>query len=214
MPTARYAQLPNLLTMIRGVMAVMFFIAVGFYDGPDQGVAWLWVATGLFVIAAITDFLDGHLARRWHVVSAFGRVMDPFCDKLLVMGAFVMMAGARFEVPEWAENEHWITNATGVMPWMVVVMLGRELFVTSARGVAESAGIAFGASWTGKAKMALQATVIPIVLGLVAAAPPSTHAWSAWVTQLLMWMTVLVTLLSGIPYAMAIPQLMRQKDPV
>ncbi|MCH2142869.1 MAG: CDP-alcohol phosphatidyltransferase family protein [Phycisphaerales bacterium] len=214
MTTGRHAQLPNLLTMIRGLMAVMFFIAVSNYHSPNQGVFWLWIATGLFIVAAITDFLDGYLARRWQVVSAFGRVMDPFCDKLLVIGAFVMMSGARFEVPEWTQSGHWITNATGVMPWMVVIMLGRELFVTSARGVAESAGIAFGASWTGKAKMVLQATVIPIVLGLIAVAPPAMHEWSAWAIQTLIWITVLVTVLSGIPYAMAIPQLMRQKDPV
>jgi len=212
MPPLDRAQLPNLLTMLRGLIAVMFFIAVGFYGYPDEGVAWLWIATGLFVIGAITDFLDGYLARRWKVVSAFGRVMDPFCDKLLVMGAFVMLAGARFEIPQWAQDGHWITNATGVAPWMVVVMLARELFVTSARGVAESAGIEFGASWTGKAKMVLQATVIPIVLALVAAFPPGTYVWSASIIHTLIWITVIATVVSGLPYAAAIPKLMRQKE--
>jgi CDP-diacylglycerol--glycerol-3-phosphate 3-phosphatidyltransferase len=204
-----YRDIPNLLTVARGVMAIMFFVAISLYRYPDEGQTWLWVATGLFVVAAATDFLDGYLARRWDVVSAFGRVMDPFCDKLLVLGALVCLAGPRFLVPEWAEEGRLLTMSSGLAPWMVVVMFGRELFVTSIRGVAESSGLAFGAKWSGKAKMMFQSIAIPITMVLIAMAPPSQEAWSAWTIQILMWATVAVTVWSGLPYLAALPALIK-----
>ncbi len=85
-----------------------------------------------------------------------------------------------FEIATWSEENRTIELATGLAPWMVVVMLGRELFVTSVRGVAESRGVAFGAKWSGKAKMILQSVTIPTVLTLIAVAPPGDAEWSAW----------------------------------
>ncbi len=208
-----YRHIPNLLTMARGVMAVMFFVAISLYRYPDEGVVWLWVATGLFVVAAATDYLDGYLARKWQVVTAFGRVMDPFCDKLLVLGAMVCLAGPRFLVPEWAEEGRLLTMASGLAPWMVVIMFAREIFVTSIRGVAESSGLAFGAKWSGKAKMMFQSIAIPIVMVLLALAPPAAHVWSAWTIQILMWATVAVTVWSGLPYLATLPALMQQSKP-
>jgi CDP-diacylglycerol--glycerol-3-phosphate 3-phosphatidyltransferase len=202
--------IPNLLTMARAVMAVMFFVAIGLYRYPDQGVGWLWAAIALFILAAATDFLDGFLARRWSVVSAFGRVMDPFCDKLLVLGAMVCLAGPGFEIATWSEENRTIGLATGLAPWMVVVMLGRELFVTSVRGMAESRGVAFGAKWSGKAKMIVQSVAIPTVMALIAVAPPGDSEWSAWTIKGLMWFTVLITAWSGLPYLAALPSLMRE----
>jgi len=207
---ASYRSIPNLLTMARGVMAIMFFVAISLYRYPEEGQAWLWVATGLFVVGAATDFLDGYLARKWQVVTAFGRVMDPFCDKLLVLGAMVCLAGPRFLVPEWAEEDRILTMASGLAPWMVVIMFAREIFVTSIRGVAESSGLAFGAKWSGKAKMMFQSVAIPIVMVLIATAPPGAHAWSAWTIQILMWATVAVTVWSGLPYLAALPGLMQE----
>jgi CDP-diacylglycerol--glycerol-3-phosphate 3-phosphatidyltransferase len=201
--------IPNLLTMARGVMAVLFFVAIGLYRFPDVGLGWFWAAIVLFVLAAATDFLDGFLARRWNVVSAFGRVMDPFCDKLLVLGAMVCLTGPGFIVPAWLDADRTIVLATGLAPWMVVVMFGRELFVTSVRGVAESRGMAFGAKWSGKAKMMVQSITIPVVMGLLAIAPPSLCEWSEWTIKGLMWGTVLVTVWSGLPYLTALPALMR-----
>jgi CDP-diacylglycerol--glycerol-3-phosphate 3-phosphatidyltransferase len=190
-------------------MAIVFFVAISLYRYPDEGQAWLWVATTVFIVAAATDFLDGYLARRWNVVSAFGRVMDPFCDKLLVLGALVCLAGPRFLVPEWAEDGRLLTMASGLAPWMVVVMFGRELFVTSIRGVAESSGLTFNAKWGGKAKMMFQSIAIPITMILIATAPPGEAAWSAWTIQILMWATVAVTVWSGLPYLATLPSLMK-----
>jgi len=205
--------IPNLLTMARGIMAVLFFVAISLFRYPDHGDGWLAAATALFVLAAATYFLDGYLARRWDVVSAFGRVMDPLCDKLLVLGAVVCLAGPRFVVPAWEEADNLIVLATGLMPWMVVVMLARELFVTSVRGVAEARGVQCGAKWSGKAKMMLQSAVIPIVMVLILAAPPAAHAWSEWTIKGLVWLMVLVTIWSGIPYIAVIPTLMRGSGP-
>ncbi|MDP7069798.1 MAG: CDP-alcohol phosphatidyltransferase family protein [Phycisphaerales bacterium] len=212
MPHSVRRHIPNLLTMARGLMAVMFFVSISLYRYPNDGEAWLVVATVLFVIAAATDFLDGHLARRWEVVTGFGRVMDPFCDKLLVLGAMICLAGPRFLVPEWTGGSHLVATASALTPWMVVIVIARELFVTSIRGMAEASGTAFGAKWSGKAKMVVQSVAIPVTMTLIIVAPPSTHAWSAWAIRGLMWAAVAVTVASGLPYLAAIPRLLRGAD--
>ncbi len=201
--------IPNLLTMARGAMAILFFVCISQYQFPADGEGWLWASIVLFALAALTDYLDGYLARRWKVVSAFGRVMDPFCDKLLVLGALVCLAGPRFVVPSWVAEDAIITTATGLTPWMVVIMLGRELFVTSVRGIAESSGLAFGAKWSGKAKMAFQSLAVPCTLAIVALWHPDEVGWSMWVIRGLMWTTVGITVWSGLPYVAAVPALLR-----
>lgn len=187
--------LPNALTLLRLVFAAAFFAALEGYRYPDVGRGWGNAALALFVLAAVTDALDGALARRWNVVSAFGRIMDPFCDKVLVLGAFVYLTGSRFLFPDDSG-----TIATAILPWMVVVILARELLVTTIRGVAEAGGTTFGANWSGKAKMILQSIAIPVVLFLVINVPPHLHAWSRWTIVGLVWITLLVTLWSGLPY--------------
>lgn len=205
-------QIPNILTMARVLFAAGFFGALSFYRFPDTGVFWGNVAVGLFVIAAITDALDGALARRWNVVSTFGRIMDPFCDKVLVLGAFIYLSGGRFMVKEWFDADHLLTMASGVYPWMVVVILARDLFVTSIRGVAESQGIAFGAKLSGKLKMIFQSVAIPLVLFLVVNFPLTEYAWIFWLCNGLMWSTILITIWSGIPYLFGIRSLLRPRD--
>ena len=96
--------IPNLLTLARVGLAGCFFAIVAVALWPKQGAGsdladrqfWGNVAVVIFVVAAITDYVDGLLARRWKVVSVFGRVMDPFGDKLLVIGAFVFWLLRRF----------------------------------------------------------------------------------------------------------------------
>jgi CDP-diacylglycerol--glycerol-3-phosphate 3-phosphatidyltransferase len=91
---------------------------------------------------------------------------------------------------------------------MVVIVIARELFVTSVRGMAEACGMEFGAKWSGKAKMVLQSVAIPVVMVLIAAAPPATHIWSAWTIRGVMWAAVAVTAVSGLPYLAALPALL------
>jgi phosphatidylglycerophosphate synthase len=191
---------PNTLTVLRLALAAAFFAALNVYRYPDQGVVTANLAVVLFIAAAVTDALDGYLARRWEAVSTFGRIMDPFCDKVLILGAFIYLAGPRFVVPEWIERGDFFTMASGVYPWMVVVILARELLVTGIRGVVESHGISFGSMWSGKAKMILQSISIPILLVIVVNLRPSETLWARIVCHVLVYTTLVVTIWSGFPY--------------
>jgi CDP-diacylglycerol--glycerol-3-phosphate 3-phosphatidyltransferase len=172
-------------------------------------VAWAYVAVGIFIVAAITDALDGYLARRWEAISMFGRIMDPFCDKVLVLGAFVYLAGPRFVVQEWVDDGRFLTMATAVYPWMVVLILARELLVTGIRGVVESGGTSFGSMWSGKAKMILQSIVIPTVLVLVVRMHTHETPWAMWTCHVLVYLTLAVTVWSGLPYVAGLREVLR-----
>jgi CDP-diacylglycerol--glycerol-3-phosphate 3-phosphatidyltransferase len=197
-----YRQFPNLLTLMRLVFAAIFFVVLNQYRyATDPVGAMLLVAIVVFVMAAITDSLDGYLARRWKVESTFGRIMDPFCDKVLVMGAFIYLAGPRFVMPQQVAAGSFFNMISGVYPWMVAVILARELLVTAVRGELESQGVAFGANWFGKIKMIMQSTVIPIVLFIIYLDPTLEGlAYLAVIRDVLIYTTVLATVLSGIPY--------------
>ncbi|NOG55764.1 MAG: CDP-diacylglycerol--glycerol-3-phosphate 3-phosphatidyltransferase [Planctomycetes bacterium] len=190
--------IPNMLTMARVILAACFFALLEFYryPGTHQWAAWAGVA--VFLIAVLTDAFDGYLARRWHVVSKFGRVMDPVCDKLLIIGGFVYLAGPAFRVS--FEGQAPTGAVTGVALWMVIVILSRELLVTGLRTLLEAQGIAFGANWSGKAKMILQSAAIPTILGLILLFDPIRHAWVLTVCRGLAYVTVFVTVISIVPY--------------
>lgn len=198
------ARIPNLLTILRVVLAAAFVALLTVWSSdrlttgplPDP---WLLAAAALFVIAAVTDALDGHLARKWDVVSRFGRVMDPFADKILVLGAFVMLAGPSFASPV-SPDVGRAAQLSGVLPWMAVLILARELLVTSIRAVLEGEGKDFSAAWSGKIKMILQAIAVPIVLVLVAMGVPEPGSARRWAIDLTVWATVAATIASGIPY--------------
>lgn len=200
-----YRNLPNMLTIARAVLAAIFFVILNLYRYP-HGPAWaIWTGFGLFIVAAITDALDGYLARKWKVESQFGRIMDPFCDKVLVLGAFIYLAGPRFVDPSVsisADSGFFPANmVSGVYPWMVALILARELLVTGIRGELEAKGIKFGANWWGKAKFILQAIIVPFLLFFVAMDPnESGHEWMATTRDILVYATVIVTVVSGWPY--------------
>jgi CDP-diacylglycerol--glycerol-3-phosphate 3-phosphatidyltransferase len=158
--------LPNVLTLARLAMTIAFVAILSIYRFPDTNSWALPTALILFIVAALTDALDGYLARRWNAVSVFGRIMDPFADKILILGAFVMLAG-----PSFLSSDDWTyAHTSGVLPWMVVVILGRELLVTTIRAVMESRGINFSAARSGKLKMIAQSVGVPAILLLVIAA--------------------------------------------
>jgi CDP-diacylglycerol---glycerol-3-phosphate 3-phosphatidyltransferase len=190
--------------MLRLVLAGVFFVLLNCYRYGAESPRWLLpAAIVLFILAAITDAMDGFLARRWHVESKFGRIMDPFCDKVLVIGAFVYLAGARFVIPGTIEenNIDFISMITGVYPWMVALILARELLVTAIRGELEGEGVKFAANVFGKLKMILQSVVIPVVLAIVFIDPRREGwQWLGWVRDVLVYLTVFVTVVSGIPY--------------
>ncbi len=194
---------------MRIVIAGGFFVALTRFHFPDNGTLMGNIAIGLFVLGAATDFLDGYLARKWDVVSMFGRIMDPFCDKVLVIGAFIYFASPRFAM---SADEHAIQMATGVYPWMVVVIIARELLVTAIRDVLESIGYSGGANWAGKVKMILQSIAIPAILLITVNFRPDVNNNLHCLNQTLVWLVLIVTVFSSIPYISGLLHVMRKGE--
>lgn len=198
--------IPNLLTMLRLVLATAFFVLLAYYKFDYDRYTLLLPAIGIFIAAALTDFFDGMLARRWEVESKFGRIMDPFCDKVLVLGALCFLSGPSFGYEVFisvdGEAQAVIKQASGFYAWMVVVIIARELLVTGIRGEMEGSGHKFGANIWGKLKMILQSVVVPIVLLIVFLLDKDVQFADKLELprDILVWATVLVTVLSGLPY--------------
>jgi CDP-diacylglycerol---glycerol-3-phosphate 3-phosphatidyltransferase len=138
-PAARHTLLnvPNILSLVRIPLAVAVFACI---------VQQVWLAAlVLFVIACVTDWLDGWWARKYGPLTLVGRNLDPLTDKILVCGTFIYLVRV---------------DGAGIDPWMVTVVVIRELAVTGIRGMVEATGRKFGADWFGKLKMALQCAVL------------------------------------------------------
>ena len=128
-----FSNIPNLLSLSRLPLAAAMFLAIAF----DR---WSGAAI-LLAVAVLTDWLDGWWARRFHCGTAVGRALDPLTDKVLVCGAFIFLIPVR---------------GLSVEPWIVTVVIARELIVTAVRGMVEATGQKFGADWFGKLKTVLQ----------------------------------------------------------
>lgn len=160
----------------------------------------LVLPAGIFIVAAITDILDGKLARAWNCTSRFGRIMDSFADKVLVLGAFVCLAGPNFSLTLATDTGSSTYQISGVYPWMAVVILGRELLITSLRGLIEGEGGDFSAIWAGKWKMVAQSVAVPLILLVLALAPWQPGTSGRWIIDITVWTTLLITVASAIPY--------------
>jgi CDP-diacylglycerol--glycerol-3-phosphate 3-phosphatidyltransferase len=170
--------LPNGLTLARLVLAVVLFACI----------AGAWWLTGLvvFAAAAVTDWLDGHLARKHGSASAFGRNFDPLVDKVLICGAFIYLLPV---------------DGAGLAPWMVTVVVARELIITGLRSFFEAQAANFGADWLGKIKMGLQcAALLAILFVLALRAAAIDPGWLADVQTTLTYAMVVATALSGLQY--------------
>ena len=190
--------IPNMLTGARFVLAIAFFIILGFYD-TERDVGWpvLDVAFVVFLVAVCTDMVDGYLARRLGHQTVFGRIADPFVDKILICGALVYFVGDQFIVLREVGSDP--VNLTGWHTWMVVLVVARELLVTGMRSFSESHGISFAASWSGKVKMILQCTAILWCIFWMAHwtdGPP----WTELVRDILIWATTVFTGASALVY--------------
>jgi len=193
-----YRHIPNLITVSRLALTVVFFMLLNVHD-PDAGGDFhrqMWIAFACFLIAAITDAVDGYLARKWKVESAFGRVVDPFVDKILICGAFIFFSSNDFINATNVRDPH----ATGVHPWMAVVLIAREFLITSIRGLAESRGIDFRADWAGKIKMIVQSVAVGAVLVDLALA--GNVEWVRLTRDIAIWTTIVVTVLSATTYVL------------
>ncbi len=195
------ARLPNLITSVRFLLALVFFVLMENYRHP-AGPRWVldW-AFGLFVFTAVTDVLDGYLARRWKKESTFGRIVDPLVDKVLVIGAFMYLASEHFAV--WDPDARRVVNASGVTGWMVVLVLIRELLVTGLRGFSEARGMSFKATIPGKLKMFVQCLAAATAI-LVTGHHRDGVFWGLpWAVQfrdLTLWAMVAVTAFSMLVY--------------
>lgn len=196
--------LPNAITLVRLALAIVFFGLLEAIDrsAPPEEIARLgaW-GMALFATAALSDILDGHLARRWQVVSTFGRLMDPLVDKVLVLGGFIYLASPTFQpIPANA------MIGSGIEAWMVVVILLRELLVTGLRSYIESRGIPFPADWSGKLKMFIQSFCVGCCVYVGTRVEP--YGWQVFLRDASTWATVILTVLSSITYirrAMHVP---------
>ena len=200
-----FRHVPNALTTARLMLAVVFFSMLSWYQYRGRGDPWfLNTAFLIYIVALVTDFLDGHLARKWKVEGVFGRLVDPFVDKILVLGSFIFFAGKNFIVPDEVVPMHdpkfVVHTLTGVAPGIVVILLGRELLVTTFRGMTEGSGQNFGAAFSGKLKMVFQSITILVILAYVsygARLPQPWEWWAALLRDLCIWTTVAVTVFSG-----------------
>ena len=197
--------LPNQITLARLVIAVLLFVFLSL-EIADWGVAGsrhnaLNLAMVVFIFCVATDWLDGWLARRTGQETVFGRIADPFVDKVVVCGTFIYLT-------RLAPNL--------IRPWIPVVLVAREFLVSGLRGYVESRGIPFGARWGGKLKMVLQSVTIPLVLLYQGNFADSGSDWEPtvlWAAWLLILLTVLATLLSAWDYIhLAIKALRVEKD--
>lgn len=156
--------LPNKLTLARIVLIPFFLVALHvqlFTADPTLCAIFYWLALAIFIVAAITDYLDGAIARRLNIVTNFGKLFDPLADKLLTMAAFVSF------VELLGPNGHPIFPA-----WAIILILGREYLVTGLRSVAVSNGSIIHADKWGKQKTIWQ--LVGIITVLVALAVSTT----------------------------------------
>jgi CDP-diacylglycerol--glycerol-3-phosphate 3-phosphatidyltransferase len=190
-------QIPNILTLGRFVLAVVFLVMI-LYSPPRYAHGelpfpdFLDIAFILFVIAGLTDMVDGTIARKLNVTSKFGRIMDPLADKVLVCGAFICFAiigqPKLFGLPD---------TTMSIIQWAVAgIIILREVYVTILRHIAEAKGINFAATVSGKIKMFLQSFAIGTVV--IKMAHIQTAAWGYWFTTITFVIMLAVTVFSGI----------------
>jgi CDP-diacylglycerol--glycerol-3-phosphate 3-phosphatidyltransferase len=190
-PRPPVLNLPNLLTASRFVLAFVLFVLIEHEE-------WLW-GTGVFVLAAFTDWLDGYLARRQNLISTLGRNLDPLVDKVLMCGAFV------FLLP-------FGPDATGLNAWIVSIVISRELLVTSLRSFLENSGATFGADWAGKIKMALQCAALIAILLVRSWQAVEWLGWTWVLRDSLVYAMTAATVLSGLQYLWKAALLLRADE--
>lgn len=163
--------LPNKLTMFRVILIPVFIVVLmtGLIADPVNR----YIGTLIFCVASFTDYLDGHIARKYNLVTNFGKFMDPLADKLLVSSALICMI------------------EMGMLPaWIVIIIISREFIITGFRLIAAEGGLVIAASWWGKIKTVTQMIMIILLLlgvqGIIA--------------TILIFLATLFTVISGVDY--------------
>ena len=190
-------QIPNILTFGRLVLTLLFLfmllLSPRFYaQGEVPFPGFLDIAFIIFVIAGLTDVIDGPGARMLNVTTKLGRMLDPLVDKILVCGAFVCFA----IIGEQKLFDFKPTTMT-VIHWSVAgVIILREVYITTLRHIAEARGVNFAATISGKIKMFLQSFAIGTAV--IKIAHVQTAAWGYWFTTITFALMLIVTIISGL----------------
>ncbi|HBA69514.1 MAG TPA: CDP-diacylglycerol--glycerol-3-phosphate 3-phosphatidyltransferase [Lachnospiraceae bacterium] len=174
--------LPNKLTMLRIIMIPVFVL---FMLLPIAGEADKWIALVLFVAASLTDMLDGHIARKYNLITNFGKFMDPLADKLLVCSALICLV----------ELER-------IPAWIVIVIIAREFIISGFRLVASDNGVVIAASYWGKFKTTFQMIMICLMIANL----ESLYLF----TDIVMWIALILTVVSLLDYLIKNKEVMRE----
>ena len=196
---------PNQLTIARLALSIVCFVFLA--------IDWYLTALVLFVVAAATDWVDGFWARRYGQITQLGRVIDPFADKIIICGTFIFLAA----VPRAGDS--WLP-ASGIAPWMAVVVVAREMLVTALRSFFEEGGVDFSAKWAGKWKMVFQCLAAGLSLYRLGyyfnprypvidwtTTPPD---WLTYTLHAMVWTAIVLTIYSGWGYVQAALRMLRQ----
>ena len=164
--------LANKLTVIRIMLIPLFIVLLlkGYY---------YWAGV-IFIIASVTDFFDGYIARKYDLISNFGKIMDPLADKLLVTSAMICLV-----------------QLGNIKAWMVIVILAREFLITGLRAVAAGEGVIIAAGFSGKLKTVFQMVALTV---LILRDWPFSYFTDFPVGMALLWLAVIITIYSGVEY--------------
>ena len=172
--------LPNKLTVLRVIM-VPFFV---FFMLTDVGgTANKWIALVLFIVASLTDMLDGKIARKYNLVTNFGKFMDPLADKMLVSSAFICLV---------AQNK--------IAAWIVIVIIAREFVISGFRLVASDSGVVIAASYWGKFKTNFQMFAIILLMLNLGENFPAYAGGIHIAEQILIYIALILTIVSLVDY--------------
>ena len=165
--------LPNKLTTLRVIMIPFFVFFLLWQNGENY--TFRMIALALFIIASLTDLLDGKIARKYNLVTNFGKFMDPLADKLLVCSALICLI-----------------ELNALPAWMVIVIISREFIISGFRLIASDNGVVIAASYRGEFKTTFQmVSVVLLILDIPAL---------AFVTTICVWIALLLTIVSLVDY--------------
>lgn len=174
--------LPNKLTVMRVILIpfFVFFMMAPYFEGYGN-----YIAVAIFIVASLTDMLDGKIARKYNLVTNFGKFMDPLADKLLVCSALICLV-ALSRIPAW----------------IVIVIIAREFIISGFRLVASDNGVVIAASYWGKFKTTFQMVMICLMIADLSAL--------GLLTQIVMWAALLLTVISLVDYLVKNKDVMKE----
>lgn len=173
--------LPNKLTMFRVILIPFFIVFLLVPVTPYDK----WIALAIFVIASLTDLLDGKIARKYNLVTNFGKFMDPLADKLLVCSALICLI-----------------ELNRIPAWMVIIIIAREFIISGFRLVASDNGVVIAASYWGKFKTTFQMAAVCLLIADI----PAIRI----LTQVVLWIAVILTVVSLIDYLIKNKKVMKE----